>query len=240
MIRSARLLVSALLAITATNVFAAEVTVAYKGLVTSAQGPQASSFAAGQEISVRYVLEATTADSNPNASAGVFYNGLRTLTIKIPAAGVDASTAFGTVQTFNDVLTPDPSDQVFFYGPATSGTLAGLNLTELRTDFTEFNFGGTAYPLMLVNDSIPISPLYPQYSTAIFYTVAGYTTVFFLAEADVPIPTCASEGFTGTKLAWCQNICESDLTGAALNTWIHRWIARYRTMPACALPTPVG
>jgi hypothetical protein len=46
--------------------------------------------------------------------------------------------------------------------------------------------------------------------------------------------TCASEGYTGTKLTWCKNICENDLTGATLDIWIHRWINRYRDLPYCA------
>ena len=47
-------------------------------------------------------------------------------------------------------------------------------------------------------------------------------------------PTCAEEGFTNTKLLWCKNICEKGYTGATLDTWIHRWINRYRDLPACA------
>ena len=31
-----------------------------------------------------------------------------------------------------------------------------------------------------------------------------------------PAVTCASEGYTGTKLTWCQNICEKGYTGATL------------------------
>ena len=46
--------------------------------------------------------------------------------------------------------------------------------------------------------------------------------------------TCASEGYTGTKLTWCQNICEKGYTGATLDMWIHRWINRYRDLPYCA------
>jgi len=49
-----------------------------------------------------------------------------------------------------------------------------------------------------------------------------------------PTLTCAEEGFTGTKLLWCKNICEKGYTGATLDTWIHRWINRYRDLPACA------
>lgn len=46
--------------------------------------------------------------------------------------------------------------------------------------------------------------------------------------------TCAQEGFTGTKLLWCKNICEKGYSGATLDMWIHRWVNRYRDLPACA------
>ena len=49
-----------------------------------------------------------------------------------------------------------------------------------------------------------------------------------------PTRTCASEGYTGTKLTWCRNICEIGYTGATLDIWIHRWINRYRDLPYCA------
>ena len=48
-----------------------------------------------------------------------------------------------------------------------------------------------------------------------------------------PQMTCASEGYTGTKLTWCQNICEKDYTGSTLDMWIHRWIGKYRDLPYC-------
>jgi hypothetical protein len=52
--------------------------------------------------------------------------------------------------------------------------------------------------------------------------------------------TCASEGYTGTKLEWCKNICERGYTGGTLAMWIRRWTDRYRTLPYCALaPQPV-
>ena len=47
--------------------------------------------------------------------------------------------------------------------------------------------------------------------------------------------TCASSGYTGTQLLWCQKICESGLTGKALDDWIHRWIRQYRQLPYCAV-----
>ena len=70
-------------------------------------------------------------------------------------------------------------------------------------------------------------------------TINGPTpTNFFVDDVSLNVEevlvTCASEGYTGTKLTWCKNICENGLTGAALDTWIHRWINRYRDLPYCA------
>ena len=50
--------------------------------------------------------------------------------------------------------------------------------------------------------------------------------------------TCASEGYTGTKLTWCQNICEKGYTGSTLAMWIRRWTDRYRDLPYCAANPP--
>ncbi|MDE2408496.1 MAG: hypothetical protein KGL91_11630 [Xanthomonadaceae bacterium] len=49
-------------------------------------------------------------------------------------------------------------------------------------------------------------------------------------------PTCASSGYTGTQLLWCQKICESGLTGRDLDVWLQRWIRQFRQLPYCALP----
>jgi len=51
--------------------------------------------------------------------------------------------------------------------------------------------------------------------------------------------TCASEGYTGTKLTWCKKICGTGLIGGTLETWIHRWINRYRDLPYCAVGEPL-
>ena len=61
------------------------------------------------------------------------------------------------------------------------------------------------------------------------------TISWMMGAGLTPPTTCASEGYTGTKLTWCKNICENGLTGATLDTWIHRWINRYRDLPYCAV-----
>ena len=51
--------------------------------------------------------------------------------------------------------------------------------------------------------------------------------------------TCSNDGYKGTQLTWCQNICENGLTGQARDTWIHRWVNKYRDLPYCMVnPQP--
>ena len=224
MIRSTLFLAVAALGFGAVDASAAEVKVAYKGVVTQANGAQASSFAAGQVITLHYIVETAAADNNPDTSKGVYLDGLRKLRISIADASVDVTTGIGVVQTFNDV----GSDQAFFYGAATTGNLAGLPVAHTEVDFVDDE------SLMLASDAIPTSHLMGNDNFVSFGTSAGYTYVQFLAEADLPDATCASEGYSGTKLAWCQNICEKGYTGKTLESWIHRWIGKYRDLPVCA------
>ena len=71
----------------------------------------------------------------------------------------------------------------------------------------------------------------PAFSAETFSPRFFSGTIYY---TKVPSTTCASEGYTGTKLTWCKNICESELSQAALDTWIHRWVNRYRDLPYCA------
>ncbi|HWS77624.1 MAG TPA: hypothetical protein VN205_04525 [Thermomonas sp.] len=52
-------------------------------------------------------------------------------------------------------------------------------------------------------------------------------------EGEGGFVSCAAEGYTGTKLTWCRNICEIEQTPATLRMWIRRWIDRYHTDPPC-------
>ena len=47
------------------------------------------------------------------------------------------------------------------------------------------------------------------------------------------VASCVTEDYTGTKLLWCQKICESGLSGPTLDTWIRRWMDRYHDLPYC-------
>ncbi len=85
---------------------------------------------------------------------------------------------------------------------------------------------------------------HPDVYTPTEYLYAGARTYFInslawgLTTGVREHQTCASEGYTGTKLVWCQNICEKGYTGATLQTWIHRWIRQFRDLPYCAVEPP--
>ncbi|HSD17265.1 MAG TPA: hypothetical protein VLC71_08425 [Thermomonas sp.] len=122
--------------------------------------------------------------------------------------------------------------------------------------YVQPNAGGV-WNVVATTDSGATSPTIPVSSGPdgsangyAFYATAGETIQSItISVTNAPFPgmalgefginggvpkTCASEGYTGTKLTWCQNICEKGYTGATLNTWIHRWINRYRDLPYCA------
>ena len=52
--------------------------------------------------------------------------------------------------------------------------------------------------------------------------------------------SCADQGYTGTKLNWCRQICEIEQRPGMLDTWIHRWLGRYHTDPPCGGTTPAS
>ncbi len=119
------------------------------------------------------------------------------------------------------LTTADPNTVVAFgYGHG-SGRVAYSD-----SQSTLFLPGGT-YPLA----DEAFAPGLITYLTNAIAWAAGYTPV---------ATTCASEGYTGTKLVWCQNICEKGYTGATLQTWIHRWIRQFRDLPYCAVEPANG
>ena len=79
---------------------------------------------------------------------------------------------------------------------------------------------------------------YPTVYTPSEYLYPGAKTYYInaltWALSKAPPVTCASEGYTGTQLTWCKNICEMGYTGTTLKTWIKRWTDKYRSLPYCA------
>ena len=232
MIRSTLFMALALACATPQVATAAEIEVNYRGVLTYTYGPQAASFTAGQEVNIRYVVESTAVDNDPNPKTGSFANGLLRLEISVPAANLDTEAENGRVVVFNDANAGD-SDQAHFIIEATRrGQLAGLPITRSSVSFHDWSAE------MLVSDSLPTHALPAignSFGFVTLWTSAGWTRFdFIVEEVSPPNPTCTSEGYIGAKLTWCQNICENGLTGQVLDTWIHRWISRYRALPYCA------
>ena len=90
-----------------------------------------------------------------------------------------------------------------------------------NADLALTGFYGKSNGALLLSGS---TYFYRLFNGTVYYSLSGPTT------------TCASEGYTGTKLSWCQNICEKGYIGATLDSWIHRWVSRYRDLPYCAAP----
>ena len=72
----------------------------------------------------------------------------------------------------------------------------------------------------------------------------GFTIANFGISTGAPATPCAREGYTGTKLNWCRIICESESSSSTIDTYLRRWINKYRDLPYCAVeggePPPVG
>ena len=70
--------------------------------------------------------------------------------------------------------------------------------------------------------------------------------IFWAAGGNQVATTCASSGYTGTKLNWCRIICESEASSSTVDTYLRRWINKYRDLPYCAVegggeePPPQG
>ena len=148
---------------------------------------------------------------------------------------------------------------MYFSGESTSETLTLPANTKAFYFYVESNYFANSYSYTATTDSGATSTpiVVPGDSGGngfAFYSTAGenITSItvngtdlggvgFIIGQFGInagPATTCASEGYTGTKLTWCKNICEMGYTGATLDMWIHRWINRYRDLPYCAAEPP--
>jgi hypothetical protein len=128
-----------------------------------------------------------------------------------------------------------------YHGHTTGALPAGAMALLTTTDPSQatafvygYGAGQVAYSAMPVDASFPPNSDRtggPGMRTYLTNLVASAMNGFEV----VPTTTCASEGYTATKLEWCKNICERGYTGSTLNMWIRRWVERYRQLPYCAV-----
>ena len=153
-----------------------------------------------------------------------------------PASGSPVTTGAGGTLTGSSL---DGTNLCSYRGTISSGSLPASAIPFLTTsspsNVIAFGYnagqGRIAYSMSQFFAALPGGtyagdPLAP--GTMTFYT----NVIAWITNAQAT--TCASEGYTGTKLTWCRNICESELPQATLDIWIHRWINRYRDLPYCA------
>ena len=122
------------------------------------------------------------------------------------------------------------------------GTLAANLPAGIMPLFTFEGYYVTAIAYTVGSGKVVAAPTQMSYDyayTPVEYSYAGAKTFYINAMAWAlggvrPAQTCASEGYTGTKLTWCQNICEKGYTGSTLSAWIKRWTDKYRDLPYCA------
>ena len=161
----------------------------------------------------------------PSPDTILFFTSGEAATLTVPAGFTTgfsfyyASGVVGTVRVYD--------------GPnATGNVLATLSLPA-----TPMNGGdptGTFGPFMPIGVSFNGTARSVDFGGAPDQIGFDNITLGASSPVDPGDITCASEGYTGTKLTWCKNICEKGYTGATLDMWIHRWINKYRDLPYCA------
>ena len=176
--------------------------------------------AVGTPVPVEVYWRAGTVQGNDSSETGWTLLGATTVASQgagmptpIPVGGL-SMTAGQTYGIYMRASNGTGNYESFYYSNSSDPPAAVSNSQLSLTSF----YGKANGSSLLAGSSF-----YPrQWNGTVYYT-AGPTT------------TCASEGYTGTKLTWCKNICEKGLTGAALDIWIHRWVSRYRDLPYCAV-----
>lgn len=157
----------------------------YEAVVTSASGPHAAVFPAGETVRVTYTLDPAATDSNADPSRGLFHDAVLSLSISFPSLGVFADAEVsGLAQTFNNVASSPSgqlSDQVFIHsGPIGSASLlGGETITQTEVDFLSDFVTPPGEPMMLSSDALPMFRLPLTDSFIILRTGSGTTFVHF-------------------------------------------------------------
>ena len=196
-----------------------------------------------------WVPNGTTAGKLPGSPAITFTYTLGT-SIEL-ASGSPIATGIGGTLTNSSLDSP----YTFIpYIPSRDGyTASGLSadMTSLLTTSNSTRSVALAYPYgngFVAYSAIPMDTFLPNglLDAAHLCTpgnLCGGMQTYLTNLLDWSIKqlvSCEKEGYKGAQLTWCKNICENGLTGQVLDTWIHRWINRYRDLPYCAVEGQPG
>jgi hypothetical protein len=177
------------------------------------------------------------------------YSGNSRLDVNLgPNATATAAGSSGTLTHYYNSWFCE--SRVNFTGQAGSDSFALQPYNVCSPGTAGYNYPLTAFPNAITTG--PTGKLHMEFFETFndfggggvdgFYGPGSSITVAYTAPAPgscqvtvAGATTCASEGYTGTQLLWCQNICEKGYTGATLDMWIRRWLGRWRDLPYCAV-----
>ena len=186
-------------------------------------------------------------------------NGWHTSDVGVHWTVVDPETTVTTTTGCEDsTLSSDTAGATYTCSATSSGGTTSVTTVSIKRDATAPTLAPTVPATILVGGSYSASPNASDATSGIANascdpldtssTGTRSTTSTATDNAgnvasvvlDYTVTTtCANDGYTGTKLQWCQNICEKGYTGATLESWIHRWTNRYRDLPYCLVnPQP--
>ena len=188
--------------------------------ISSGDPGAAANFPGAPTISVAYACSPATIDSD-----------------LAPGSPIATGTAGTLTNASLDGATYCSSSGYVSSGPLPPGFTALLTSAGNTTSFSYVHGDGrVVVGLTQVMVALP-GGLAPGHfpGTGLFYS---NVVEWMLGGTVEPEVTCVSEGYTGTKLTWCQNICEKGYTGSTLAMWIRRWTDRYRDLPYCAAMPP--
>ncbi len=186
-------------------------------------------------------------------------NGWHTSDVGVHWTVVDPETTVTTTTGCEDsTLSSDTAGATYTCSATSSGGTTSVTTVSIKRDATAPTLAPTVPATILVGGSYSASPNASDATSGIANascdpldtssTGTRSTTCTATDNAgnvasvvlDYTVTTtCANDGYTGTKLQWCQNICEKGYTGSTLESWIHRWTNRYRDLPYCLVnPQP--
>lgn len=152
------------------------VTVDYPVIVTGASGEHAAGIEIGQRAWLSYTLDPSVPNSDPGGDRGVYYGGVRTLTVVLAGQSLAWNTGAGAVFVYNDVNDP-PTDQVFFNGFDVDKPLGGDALSHIELSFLKGYDGDPAD--MIDSVQMPLEPLVSTDTAISFYSMSDITMVNF-------------------------------------------------------------
>ena len=197
---------------------------------------------------ISYTLNGAAPGSDPTA----WYTTDVALAWSVPDAESSISSKTGCV---DETLNTDTSGTTRSCTASSAGGSSNLTTVNIRRDATKPTLAPSVPSPLLRGQSYSASPNANDATSGVASQSCGALDTSSLgtksttcsatdnAGNSITVPlnytvttTCANDGYKGTQLSWCVQICESGLTGQALDNWIHRWFRQFHNYPYCVAP----